>query len=294
MTRDADPALLECVVNVSEGRDEGVLASLAASCGDVLLHLHRDHWHHRSVLTLGGPAPAVEAAARALTVSAVGRIDLGPHRGAHPRLGVVDVVPFVPLPAPAAGTPADLRRAVQARDAFADWAGRELALPCFLYGPLAGRAERSLPEVRRRAFVTLPPDSGPGEPHPTAGATAVGARGLLVAYNLWVAGVDLATAREVARAIRGGRVRALGLALGDAVQVSCNLVDPLTFGPAEAFDEVAARLHSLGGEIERAELVGLIPDAVLAGTPRSRWAELDIGPTVTVEARLGDPSLRTR
>lgn len=290
----SDPATLECVVNVSEGRDESVLREIAASCADVLLDLHRDPWHHRSVMTLGGPAPAVEAAARALAASAVALLDLGPHRGAHPRFGVIDVVPFVPLGAPAGRVPADLHAAVRARDRFAAWAGRELSLPCFLYGPLPGGSARSLPDIRRRAFVTMWPDSGPRHPHPTAGAAAVGARGLLVAYNLWVDGAGVDVARGVARAIRGERVRALGFDLDGAAQVSCNLVDPDDVGPAQVFDQVAAMLRAAGARIERAELVGLIPASVLARTPRHRWPELDIGPDLTIEARLGDPSLRTR
>jgi len=245
-------------------------------------------------MTLGGPAPAVEAAARTLAVSAVALLDLGPHRGIHPRFGVIDVVPFVPLPAPATGGAADLDRAVRARDRFAGWAGRELSLPCFLYGPIPGRPGRSLPDVRRHAFVTMRPDSGPRRPHPTAGATAVGARGPLVAYNLWIAGADIAVAREVARAVRGERVRALAFDLDGAAQVSCNLIDPAAFGPAQVFDDVATRLRAVGGWIERAELVGLIPDAVLARTPSHRWPELNIGPAVTIEARLIDSSLRTR
>lgn len=260
--------MLVCPVNISEGRDEPVLAALASAAGDALLDVHVDAHHHRSVFTLGGPG--VEAAVRRLVAAAVAHVDLRRHRGAHPRLGAADVVPFVPHHAPFVA-------ALAARDALAAWAGTTLSLPCFLYGP-----DRELPEVRRGAFGALVPDRGPRTAHPTAGAVAVGARFPLVAYNLWLArGQDVARAREVARAIRGPAVRALGLDLGGRAQVSCNLVDPAVVGPARAFDMVAAH-----APVERAELVGLVPAAVLHAAPRPRWDELDLGEDRTVEARL--------
>ena len=203
-------------------------------------------------------------------------LDLGHHDGVHPRLGVVDVVPFVALP----GT--DPAEAVQARDEFARWMGTHLSVPCFLYGP-----ERTLPDVRRQAFRELPPDTGPGRPHPTAGATAVGARPPLVAYNVWVAG-DLAAARAAARAVRGPAVRALGLAVGDRLQVSMNLIDPAKVGPADAFDRVVEVAGPLGLVVEGAELVGLVPAAVLSVVARTRWGELDLSEDRTIEARLAE------
>ena len=202
--------MLECVVNISEGRHLDVVDSIAASAGIDLLDVHRDGDHHRSVLTLVG-----QDAARSVTTTAVAVIDLRTHQGAHPRLGAVDVVPFVPLGS------ATLDDAIAARDAFGAWAARELGLPCFVYGP-----ERSLPDVRRHAFQDLRPEFGPTRPHPTAGSVAIGARSVLVAYNLWLAEPDLARARALARQLRGPSVRALGLAVGDQVQVSMNLIDP--------------------------------------------------------------------
>jgi glutamate formiminotransferase / 5-formyltetrahydrofolate cyclo-ligase len=256
--------VLECVVNVSEGRDQAAVAAIAAAAGSDLLDVHTDPDHHRSVLTLVG-----EEAPRAVTVEAVARLDLTEHVGAHPRFGVVDVVPFVPL----AG--ADLADAERARDEFARWAAVTLDLPCFLYGP-----DRDLPTIRRRAFVDLAPDAGPAEPHPTAGAVAVGARLPLVAYNLWV-DASPAEAREIARSLRGPAVRALAFALASGVQVSCNLVDPERFGPAQARDAVAERAH-----VRRAELVGLLPESVLRSVPAHRWTELDLDADRTIEARL--------
>lgn len=262
--------MLECVANVSEGRDPDLLARLDRAAGPDLLDRHTDPDHHRSVFTLVG-----EEAVRRLTRAAVAALDLGPHRGAHPRIGVVDVVPFVPL----GRTPE--AEAVAARDRYCAWAAAELGLPCFTYGP-----ERPLPEVRRAAFGTLAPTVGPPAPHPTAGAVAVGARGLLVAYNLWLARPDLDLARDLARRLRSPAVRALGLQVGAEVQVSMNLVAPHRVGPAQVWDVVAA--HTL---IDRAELVGLVPDAVLRGAPRDRWAALDLAEDRTIEARLAAAGL---
>jgi glutamate formiminotransferase len=259
--------VLECVINVSEGHDGPALSAIAATAGALLLDLHRDEHHNRAVLTLAGDD--VEGAARAVATEAVARLDLRNHAGVHPRIGVVDVVPFVPLGAA-------LAEAVAARDRFAAWAGAELSLPCFLYGP-----ERSLPDVRRGGFTTLLPDAGPATPHPTAGACAVGARTPLVAYNLWLVRSGLATAKSIAAAIRSPEVRALGLAVGDAVQVSCNLIAPLEVGPAEIYDRVAAL-----APVDRAELVGLAPLAVVRATPRQRWMELGLSDESTIEARL--------
>ncbi len=257
--------MLECVVNVSEGRDAVVLDRLATAAGVDLLDLHHDPFHHRSVLTLVG-----EESPRRVAVEAVASIDLRVHDGVHPRLGAIDVVPFVPL------TGSNMTDAIAARDAFSEWAAAELDLPCFRYGP-----ERTLPEVRRDAFGSLAPDVGPPRPHPTAGATAVGARELLVAYNVWLAEPDVALARRVAAAVRGDGIRALGLPVGDRVQVSMNLIDPLRVGPAVAWDRVAEL-----AEIAGAELVGLVPEAVLEGVSAGRWDELDLAADRTIEARL--------
>lgn len=257
--------VLECVVNLSEGRDERVLDALAGAAGVDLLDLHADADHHRSVWTLRG-----EDAARRLTAAAVARLDIRTHRGVHPRIGVVDVVPFVAL---AGSTAADARAA---RDRYCDWAAEALGLPCFTYG-----AERTLPQVRRGAFTELAPTTGPSRPHPTAGAVAVGARDLLVAYNLWLAEADLDRARAVARDLRGPSVRALGLAVGPEVQVSLNLVQPDRVGPGAAWDAVAAHVA-----VDRAELVGLVPDAVLRAEPEARWPQLDLDADRTIEARL--------
>jgi len=279
--------LLECVVNVSEGRDEAVLSELAAAAGPSLLDLHRDPDHHRSVFTLAGPPDQVADAARSLATATLTRLDLRDHAGAHPRLGVLDVVPFVPYE-PGRPAPDDLAAATAQRDGFARWLGDEAGVPSFLYGPLPGGRTRTLPDIRRHAFGAPPaglaPDHGPARPDPRHGATAVGARRVLVAYNVWVS--SAAVARRVAPLVRGPAVRALGLAVGDRAQVSCNLVDPGHYGPERLYDAVAALVAETGGAVEGGELVGLIPEAVLATVPAGRRAELGLSAGATVESRL--------
>jgi glutamate formiminotransferase / 5-formyltetrahydrofolate cyclo-ligase len=272
--------VLECVVNISEGRRAGVVAAVAAAAGGDVLDVHSDADHNRSVLTLVG-----EAAARAVAREAVARLDLRSHEGVHPRLGVVDVVPFVPL---GRSTMAD---AVAARDRFLAWIARDLGVPGFAYGGAdgsGGPGGRTLPEVRRRAFRDLAPDAGPDRPHPSAGAVAVGARDVLVAWNVWLAEPDVATAKRIAREIRGPHLRALGLAVAGGAQVSMNLVAPDVIGPAEAWDLVAER-----AEVDRAELVGLVPSSTLTRTARARWEQLDLAEDRTIEHRLESAARRS-
>jgi glutamate formiminotransferase len=254
---------LECVINISEGTRLEVVAAIAAAAAGTCLDVHSDAHHNRSVLTLVGDAGVVESDARAVARATVAAIDMRSHAGVHPHIGALDVVPFVPW------TGASLTDAVAARDRFAAWAEEELSLPCYLYGP-----ERTLPDVRRAATRA----------HPTAGACAVGARPVLVAYNLWLADADIGRARAIASSMRDlQRVRTLALQVGDQVQVSCNLIDPFSYGPADAFDAVAAQ-----ASVARAELVGLAPEAVVAAVPSDRWPELDLSLSRTIEARLGE------
>jgi glutamate formiminotransferase len=245
--------VLLCPLNVSEGRSREVLDALAAAAGRELLDVHTDRHHHRSVLWLAG-----EDAPRRVAAAAVARIDLRRHQGVHPRLGAVDVVPFVG------------DGAADARERYVRWSWQALRVPCLAYGD----GERSLPEVRRLRGDTR-------TAHPTAGATAVGARGALVAYNVWLAVPDVGLARRVAAAVRSPAVRALGLPVGDRVQVSMNLVAPSAVGPGAAYDAVAALAPVAG-----AELVGLVPEPVLLAEPEDRWSLLGLAPDRTVEARL--------
>ena len=261
--------VLECVINVSEAV---AIGPIAAAGGDVVLDVHSDGHHNRSVLTLAAPSDdRLWEAVFAVSRRTIDLIDLTNHVGVHPRFGALDVVPFVDLASPEApSTP----RSVGARDRFARWAAKELGVPSFIYGP-----ERSLPDVRSAARHGATPDIGPAALHPTAGAVAVGARGALVAYNLWVTTLD--EARWVATAVRRPGLRTLALSIGNRAQVSCNLIEPYSCGPADAYDAVAALTP-----VEGAELVGLLPQAVLERIPSHRWPQLDIGPAQTLEARL--------
>jgi glutamate formiminotransferase len=257
--------VLECVVNISEGRDLAAIDAIARAAGADLLDVHTDADHHRSVLTLAG-----EEAPRAVAIEAIARLDLTEHRGAHPRIGVIDVVPFVALD----GATADDAR--QARDRFCAWIAEELAVPAFRYGD-----ERTLPEVRRGAFAALAPDCGPPTPHPTAGAVAVGHRPVLVAYNVWLRDPDLDLARSIAAELRSDAVRTLALQVGPDVQVSCNLIAPAVAGPGLVTDAVARR-----AAVARCELVGLVPRSVLDAEDPTRWAALDLAEDRTIEAQL--------
>lgn len=273
--------MLECVVNFSEGRDASVIQAVVAAGDDHVLDVHTDPDHHRTVVTLAGPH--TERKIRAVSRRVVELIDIAGHSGVHPRFGALDVVPFVPLDlngVPLCGDE-DLTTAISARDEFARWAGEELRIPCFCYGP-----ERSLPEVRSRAFIDLAPDFGPVEPHPSAGCCAVGARHVLVAYNLWLSSSDLRIARNIASAIRNQKVRALGLPVGGVTQVSCNLLDPLRLGPEAVYDAVEDMAGEADALITRAELVGLAPSAVVEAVPVARRRRLDLDLDRTVESRL--------
>jgi glutamate formiminotransferase len=275
--------IVECVINVSEGRNVAVLTSLDAAAGISLLDRHTDPDHHRSVLTLAGVAADVALSARRVAEVAVARLDLSDHFGAHPRLGVLDVVPFVPF-LPDELPPTDVRLVTELRDDFARWLADDLGVPSFLYGSRPDGDVRTLPQVRRGAFAELDPDFGPDHPHRTAGATAVGARPVLVAYNVWVSSVEVAKA--VASQMRGPVVRSLGLAVGSGAQVSCNLIEPVAVGPAQLYEDVARLAEIAGGSVLGAELVGLVPRAILRAIPESRWSELGLSEANTVEARL--------
>jgi len=257
--------VLECVINVSEGRDRAILDALAQSCAGDLLDIHSDPDHNRSVFTLvGTDAP------RALARTAVAALNINDHAGVHPRIGVVDVVPFVPL------IDSTMHDAHIARNEFVTWASAELKIPCFLYG-----TERALPDIRKTAWTTLMPDAGPHVPHSTAGAMCVGVREPLVAYNLWLEDVDLVTTQRIASSVRSAEIRTLGLQIGAFTQVSVNLIQPMITGPDDVYDAV-----SQYATVHHAELVGLLPASVLATIPRARWEDLDLSVEKTIEWRL--------
>ncbi len=271
--------LLELVPNVSDGRDASAVRAIAsafASAGATLLDVESDGDHNRSVITLAGTAEEVVEGAVRGAIAARDRIDLNRHRGAHPRMGAADVVPFIPL---AGATTED---AVKAAVRAAERIATEVGVPTYLYGDAARRPERrDLAVVRRGEFEGIrdaaprdparAPDFGGPALHPTAGASAVGARFLLVAYNVNLASRDLDLVKRIAKEIRerdGGlpAVKALGFDLPDRgwVQVSMNLTDYRKTSPLRAFEEVAKRAKAAGATVAGSEVVGLIPEAAMA------------------------------
>ncbi len=209
-------------------------------------------------------------APRALARAAVATLSLGDHSGVHPRIGVVDVVPFVPL------VDSTMHDAQKARDEFAAWATEELHVPSFLYG-----TERTLPDIRKNAWTSLFPEVGSKVPHATAGAMCVGVREPLVAYNLWLENVDLETTRRIASVVRTASIRTLGLQVGAFTQVSVNLIQPMIAGPNDVYEAVSQH-----AKVHHAELVGLLPASVLATIPRTRWEDLDLSVERTIEWRV--------
>lgn len=282
--------LFAAVPNLSEGRDPERIRALAEAAGQTLLDRHSDPSHHRTVLTLAGSAAEIEEAALALFRAAVRLLDLRRHRGAHPRIGVLDVLPFVPLEGTRPEEAAALARQVGSRianDRIADdrIGGDRITtdgVPVFLYG-LASATGRSLPELRRGGLRGLAarlaagevePDFGPRRLHPTAGAVAVGARGPLLAFNVDLDTGQVETARRIAARIResgGGlpALRALGVLLTDAAgkperaQVSMNLLDFRRTSLRDAFDAARREAAAEGVGVAGSEIVGLPPEAAL-------------------------------
>lgn len=270
--------LIECVPNVSEGRRQDVVDALAAAIESVrgarLLDRSSDGTHNRSVFTVAGNAEAITHAVLHLFEVAIGAIDLRTHTGAHPRLGAVDVIPFIPI---SGVTMADCVRV--ARTTAAEVAAR-FDLPVFLYEEAASTgARRNLANIRRGEFEGLAakmaspewtPDYGPSRPHPSAGATVIGARAPLVAFNINLATDRVETAKSIAAAVRessGGLpfVKAIGLALEERglVQVSMNLTNFERTSIAQVFDAVRQEAERRGTTIVESEIVGLVPAAAL-------------------------------
>ena len=279
--------LVECVPNFSEGRSAETVDALVAAVereGATMLDREMDSSHHRCVLTFAGAPDVVASAAFAAVRAAIPRIDLNRHKGEHPRMGACDVVPFVPI----AGV--TIEEAVQLAESLGARIGGELGIPVYLYAEAARRPDRrALPDVRKGEFEglrdaigkdpTKAPDFGPSQIHPTAGATAVGARFFLIAYNVQLETADVDVAKEIAHAIRerdGGlpRVQAKGFEIEFAgkklAQVSMNLLDFRQTSIARVYDEVEKRAKQRGVSVFDSELVGLVPRAALDDATASR------------------------
>lgn len=265
--------MLEAVPNVSEGRDPSVIAAIgdAFATRAVLLDVHSDPDHHRSVFTIAGEDATLVESLLAGISKAVELVDLREHTGVHPRVGVADVVPVVPL------EPTGMGAACAAARGLARRIGDELLLPVFLYGELgAGRRPAffrrgGLDElVRRVASGELVPDEGPHAVDPGAGVVLVGARHVLVAYNLDLETDDVSVAMAIAAAVRessGGMpgLQAIGLHLTDSgrLQVSMNVIDLDRAPVHEVVERVRREAAERGVQVVAGELVGLVPERVV-------------------------------
>jgi glutamate formiminotransferase len=271
--------ILEAVPNFSEGRDLTVVRTIVEAMrasGAEVLDWSADPDHHRSVVTVIGPPESVEEAAFAAASVALKTIDLRRHQGVHPRIGAIDVLPFVPL--------AGLSMTDAA--ASAQRVGRrivnELKLPVYFYGEASDPPGRSLVSLRRGGFEALVEDWNGREPdllpaqwpypgaHPTAGACCVGARPVLLAWNVWISGLTIEQAREIARqvrevdsGIRGLRALAMPLPSRHAMQISMNIEDVENSSPASAFALVRDLVRQSGGDVIQTEVIGMVPDELL-------------------------------
>ena len=270
----------ECVPNFSEGRDQGLLNILRETITQVsgvrLFDVQSDGDHHRSVFTFVAPPDTALEAAFLAVRKASELIDLRTHKGEHPRMGATDVVPFIPIEDCTMDDCVALARTLGQR------VGTELGIPVFLYGKAAARPGRErLPDVRKGEFEALreqigtdpdkDPDYGPKHIHPSAGATAVGARPFLVAYNVYLKGGDEALAKAIAKRVRsssGGlpAVQAMGITVAGEPQVSMNLLDIDTTPLHVAFDAVQAAAREAGADAGWSEIVGLVPERAVRTT----------------------------
>ncbi|HEY7587937.1 MAG TPA: glutamate formimidoyltransferase [Thermoplasmata archaeon] len=294
--------VVECVPNFSEGRRPEVVEALAQAIASVegvqLLDREMDASHNRSVITFIGSRAAVAEAAFQGAKKAVELIDMNLHRGEHPRIGALDVLPFVPIAGVAMEACVALAREVGQRIA------EELQVPVYLYARAATRPDRRiLADIRRGEYEglkseieTVPdrrPDFGPARLHPTAGAIAVGARPILIAWNVNLATTDLGLAKRIAKEIResdGGfpAVQAKGFELKDKglVQVSMNALDYRATNLVTVFDAIKARAAAAGVGIAGTEIVGLIPLDALLDAANAYFHLKDFQRGQILEARL--------
>jgi glutamate formiminotransferase len=271
-------AIIECVPNISEGRRPDVIDAIATSLRSVpglrVLDVQSDASHNRSVLTLAGDADAMRAGIPKLFDSALAAIDLRSHTGEHPRLGAVDVVPFIPIEG------ATMEDCVQLAKSIASDVATRFSLPVYLYEDASSNpARKNLEDIRRGEFEGLSakmrqpgwaPDYGPSTPHQTAGASVIGARMPLIAYNINLATDRLDVAKKIASAVRmssGGLrfVKAMGIPLEDRgiVQVSMNLTNYEKTPLFRVFDMVKREAARYGVTVLESEIVGLVPAAAL-------------------------------
>jgi glutamate formiminotransferase len=299
------PSLIECVPNFSEGRRPEVLAEIVRAIGQIdgvtLLDHSRDETHNRSVVTFAGSAEPVVKAATAAVGRALELIDMTQHAGAHPRIGAVDVIPFVPLGNTRIEECVDLARR------FGELVAKVYELPVYLYGEAALRPDRRrLADVRRGQYEGLKaelgvnpdrdPDYGPARLHPRGGAVAVGARKPLIAFNVNLVTDNVDVARRISQKIRessGGlpAVQAMGLLLEtpgepNRAQVSLNLVDWERTGIATVVNEIRRLARDEQTDIDHCELIGLAPTGALLDVAADALRLRDFSPDQALELRL--------
>ncbi len=293
--------VIECVPNISEGRDRNKIESIAAALSGVegakLLDVCIDADHNRTVLTFIGQPEDVERGAAAVCARALDLIDMRKHRGVHPRIGAVDVVPFVPLRG------ATMKHAVDAAHRFGRAFGEKNKIPVYFYGEAAlDPRRRELPDVRKGEYEALRthfedplwiPDAGPAFFNPRGGATAVGAREPLIAFNINLATDDLHAAKEIACSIRqsgGGLqyVRAIGVPLQsrNIVQVAMNLTNYRITSLKKVFDTVKNKASQYNISILESELIGLIPEEALEGVSAEYLQLSKFCPECIIETHL--------
>ena len=293
--------LVECVPNFSEGRRPEVVTAIrdaiAAVDGVSVLDVSSDASHNRSVITFIAPVESAVDAAYAGIKTAAQHIDLCQHSGEHPRIGATDVVPFIPLEG------ATMEDCIALARALGERVGRELQIPVYLYERAATTPTReNLADVRRGEFEGLrdelgknparKPDFGPDRIHPTCGATAIGARPFLVAYNVYLGPAsNLQIAKNVAKAVRGSSggfryVKGLGLEVDGQAQVSMNLVDTEKTPLHNAFDFVKMRAEAEGANVTWSEIVGLVPERVLFDAAVSHLQLTQFKPAQVLERQV--------
>jgi glutamate formiminotransferase len=294
--------LVECVPNFSEGRDgkkvEAIADAIGSSPGVVLLDQELDPDHNRSVITFAGPPEAVAEGAVRGVGEAVALIDLNCHQGVHPRIGAADVVPFVPLRG------VTLDECVRLARSVGEQIWERFGVPVYFYEAAALRQDRrNLADLRRGQFEGLRdevqldpdrlPDLGEARLHPTAGATAVGARGFLIAYNIDLSTTDVEIAQRIARKIRhssGGfpHVRAMGVLLGSRglAQVSMNLTHFEQIPVDCVFEVVESEAARFGVKVASSEIVGLVPRKAFDMAPEFYRRAANFRPDIILENRL--------
>jgi len=293
--------LIECVPNFSEGRNKEVIDAIvneARKYNVKILNIHSDESHNRTDVTILGEPEEVKKAVLDMAIKAVELIDMNKHKGEHPRMGAMDVVPFIPI------MNSTMEECIKIANEFAEEFSRIKKVPCFLYEEAAKKeSRRNLADVRKGEFEGLKeeigknpekiPDYGPNSIHPTAGATAVGAREILIAFNVNLATNDVEIAKKIAKAVRhssGGYryVKAMGFEIKEKniVQVSMNMTNYKQTPLFRVFETIKREAERYGVNVLSSEIVGMIPLDALVDIASFYLQLEDFKPEQVIEKRL--------